>query len=234
MELSTSTQHPALAIFPLLTDKEFDSACDQFLGRVHVANESLMGRLTFQYAQRAIGPILRITRRISHVSIPAYNSQSSADDPIRERYTEAYEDDPEALIRTPEPSVSLHVVYDVLLSPTYQVPVLYFNLRPTDHPGPLGIDAVYQYLVPSQYREELQSVGVMGGISLGYHPESGTPAFFVHPCNTADVMRQIAGHRRVTPETYLIIWLGLVGNRLGLQLPRDFFATDELRGNSRS
>ncbi|PYI25331.1 autophagy-related protein Atg10 [Aspergillus indologenus CBS 114.80] len=232
MELSTSS-HPALAVFPLLTDKEFDSACHQFLHRVHVANESLMGRLTVQYAQRAHGPILSITRRISHVSIPAYDSQSSVDDSIRERYTytEAYEDDPEALIRTAEPSVGLHVVYDVLLSPTYQVPVLYFNLRPTDHPGPLGIDAVYRYLVPSQYRKELQSVGVMGGISLGYHPESGTPAFFVHPCNTADAMRQIAGHRRVTPETYLIIWLGLVGNRLGLQLPRDFFATDEMRGN---
>lgn len=72
MELSTSTQHPALAIFPLLTDKEFDSACDQFLGRVHVANESLMGRLTFQYAQRVSFWWLSLfpPRILRHISLP--------------------------------------------------------------------------------------------------------------------------------------------------------------------
>ena len=53
-----------------------------------------------------------------------------------------------------------------MLSPTYQVPVLYFGLRSHNH-GPLGLDDVYQYVVPEQYRQELKSVGVMGGISMG-------------------------------------------------------------------
>ncbi|KAI9923621.1 hypothetical protein MW887_008441 [Aspergillus wentii] len=35
-----------------------------------------------------------------------------------------------------------------------------------DDPGPVGIDAVYQNLVPDQYRKELKNVGVMGGISF--------------------------------------------------------------------
>ncbi|CAK43368.1 hypothetical protein An18g06610 [Aspergillus niger] len=102
----------------------------------------------------------------------------------------------EALIRAPETSVRLQ----------------------DNHPGPLGIDAVYQYLVPEQYRKELQSIGIMG--------DSGTPAFFVHPCQTTDAMRHIARQLCLTPEIYLIIWLGLVGNRLGLQLPKEFFTVE--------
>lgn len=69
----------------------------------------------------------------------------------------------EALVRT---QPSLQVDYDILLSATYQVPVLYFGLRSHNH-GPLGLDEVYQYVVPEQYRQELKSVGVMGGISMG-------------------------------------------------------------------
>lgn len=66
-----------------------------------------------------------------------------------------------------------------------------------------------------------------------YHPHSGAPTFFVHPCNTADAVKQLAGHQRVTPELYLMLWLGLVGNRLGLHLPRELFETEnmhDLRG----
>lgn len=54
-----------------------------------------------------------------------------------------------------------------MLSPTYQVPVLYFTLRWHNLQGSVGLDAVYQYLVPPQYRKGLKSVGVMGGISVG-------------------------------------------------------------------
>lgn len=82
----------------------------------------------------------------------------------------------EALIRAPETSVRLQVIYNILLSPTYHVPVLYFQLRQDNHPGPLGIDAVYQYLVPEQYRKELQSIGIMGGISFGVCASSRIPS----------------------------------------------------------
>lgn len=71
----------------------------------------------------------------------------------------------EALIRA-KPQPSLQIDYDILLSPTYQVPILYFGLKWHNH-GPLGLDEVYQYVVPERYRQELKSVGVMGGISMG-------------------------------------------------------------------
>ncbi|CAG8898395.1 unnamed protein product [Penicillium egyptiacum] len=128
----------------------------------------------------------------------------------------------EALVRA-KPQASLQIDYDILLSPTYQVPVLYFGLRWHNH-GPLGLDEVYQYVVPEQYRQQLKSVGVMGGISMGYHPDSGAPAFFVHPCNTADAMANIADAQNVTPGSYLLIWLGLVGHYVNLHVPRELFA----------
>ncbi|KAJ5736683.1 uncharacterized protein N7483_001808, partial [Penicillium malachiteum] len=125
----------------------------------------------------------------------------------------------------------LQVDYDIVLSPTYQVPVLYFALRWLHQNGPIGLDAVYQYLVPEQYQSQVKSVGVMGGISLGYHPDSGTPAFFVHPCNTADAMAQVADAQSITPGTYLLIWLGLVGHCVNLHIPRELVASGPALSN---
>ncbi|PWY76358.1 autophagy-related protein Atg10 [Aspergillus sclerotioniger CBS 115572] len=225
---SSPSSQPTLSVFPLLTAEEFETACHAFLDRVHVAGDTKVEWSSIRLDQRTTGPILSISREVGQVS----TLHTSSDEPIPDSETnevlqgEASEEDPEALIRAPEPSICLQVIYDVLLSPTYQVPVLYFQLRQDSHPGPLGIDVVYQYLVPDQYRKELESVGIMGGISFGYHPDCGTPTFFVHPCHTTDAMRHIAGKRCLTPEAYLIIWLGLVGNRLGLQLPKELFTTE--------
>ncbi|XHG05247.1 hypothetical protein AWENTII_008487 [Aspergillus wentii] len=97
--------------------------------------------------------------------------EASEDDPVRRKVPffsfpfSSSDTHQEALVRTTDSSASLQVEYSVLLSPTYQVPVLYFMLR-CNHQGPVGIDAVYQNLVPDQYRKELKNVGVMGGISF--------------------------------------------------------------------
>ncbi|OJJ36761.1 hypothetical protein ASPWEDRAFT_106862, partial [Aspergillus wentii DTO 134E9] len=175
------------------------------------------------------GPVLKISRNIHNAGAQHGQDtmQQEAADP-QDAQLEASEDDPEALVRTTDSSASLQVEYSVLLSPTYQVPVLYFMLR-CNHQGPVGIDAVYQNLVPDQYRKELKNVGVMGGISFDYHPGSGAPTFFVHPCNTADAMRDIAGQRGITPDTYLLIWLGLVGNCVNLHMPCELFATNSMQ-----
>ncbi|KAF9886195.1 hypothetical protein FE257_011918 [Aspergillus nanangensis] len=236
---SFSNQVPSLSTFPFLTPQEFDCACDAFVDRViHVSNISNVGWFSVRVVHEATGPILKLSRSLDTTNIPHYsNSLSEAEDP-QESQLEIREDDPEALVRTSNPGVGLQVDYDIILSPTYQVPVLYFILRQADNPIPLGIDAIYQYLVPDQYREELESVGVMGGVSSGYHPQSGAPVFFAHPCNTAEAMKHIAGQQHVTPELYLILWLGLVGSRLGLHLPRELFAKkadmEGFRGETKS
>ncbi|BCR97666.1 ATG3/ATG10 family protein [Aspergillus luchuensis] len=226
---SSLSSRPTLSGFPLLTAEEFETACHAFLDRIHVVDDTKVGWSSIRLDQRATGPILSIARDIGHVGTRDRDEPLPDPEMIEELQWEASEEDPEALIRAPETSVRLQVIYYILLSPTYHVPVLYFQLRQDNHPGPLGIDAVYQHLVPEQYRKELQSIGIMGGISFGYHPDSGTPAFFVHPCQTTDAMRHIAGQLCLTPETYLMIWLGLVGNRLGLQLPKELFTVEGMR-----
>lgn len=83
----------------------------------------------------------------------------------------------EALIRT-DLQAKLQIDYDILLSPTYRVPVLYFTLRWHNCQGPVGLDAVYQYVVPAQWRDQLRSVGVMGAISFAVGAFAGLDSRF--------------------------------------------------------
>ncbi|PGH07619.1 hypothetical protein GX51_01627 [Blastomyces parvus] len=138
------------------------------------------------------------------------------------------DNDPEELIRQPGCSTKLQVEYNIMLSPTYQVPILYFFLRNINNDssdisakGPDNpLEVVYSRLVPAQHRSVLKDVGVMGGLSIGHHPLSGLPVYFVHPCNTPDALRDVAGSKEVvTTDTYLLLWLGLVGNCVGLHVP---------------
>ncbi|KAJ6137661.1 Atg10p [Penicillium samsonianum] len=199
--------------FPFLVQSEFEGACQDLADRCTSAQN--IGWSAIRLLTKPDGTGLRITKC---VDVP-----SPLEPPALEDLEESQEDeDPEALVRA-KLQPSLQIDYDILLSPTYQVPVLYFSLRWHNH-GPLGLDEVYQYVVPERYRQELKNVGVMGGISMGYHPDSGAPAFFVHPCNTADAMANIADAQSVTPGSYLLIWLGLVGHCVNLHVPHELFA----------
>ncbi|KAL3430823.1 hypothetical protein BDV09DRAFT_188926 [Aspergillus tetrazonus] len=216
VQMAAGSKQGVLASFPYLTNDEFESGCRAFLHRVQ-----LTGRLPMQWSSvrfQTNGQILKICQILS----PDYNgpARSLQTEDTADLQLEAWEEDSEALIRTSN-LCELQVDYDILLSPTYQVPVLYFVLRRMDKL--LGLDEVYEYLVPDQCRRNIRNMGIMGGISFGYHPIFETPAFFVHPCNTADAMRDIASEHDISPEAYLIIWLGLVGSSVRLQLSSDLF-----------
>ncbi|TQB71664.1 hypothetical protein MPDQ_007379 [Monascus purpureus] len=208
--MADASSQGMLSAFPFLTEPEFDHACATFLDRVQ-ALESLhaSGWSSVRLEKQACGTVLKISRVIDSPTTLNREKATLEDTPESHKsQADAFEDDPEALARTADPDPYFQVEYDILLSPTYQVPVLYFVLRGS-RAGPVGIETVYQYLVPDQYKNEVKSVGVLGGISMGYHPESGTPAFFAHPCNTADAMKHIAHGQDVHPELYLLLWLGL-------------------------
>ncbi|KAJ5184597.1 hypothetical protein N7491_007532 [Penicillium cf. griseofulvum] len=215
------------SVFPFLTQSEFEGACKDIADRCTSAQNICWSAI--RLLTKPDGTGLRITKYVdvpSPLDTPALADLEESledDDPPRRDVSTCPDSSPqEALVRA-KPQPSLQIDYDILLSPTYQVPVLYFGLRWYNH-GPLGLDEVYQYLVPERYRQELKSVGIMGGISMGYHPDSGAPAFFVHPCNTADAMVNIADAQSVTPGSYLLIWLGLVGHCVNLHVPRELFA----------
>lgn len=71
-----------------------------------------------------------------------------------------------ALRRDRAHTPQLHVEYHILISPSYQVPVLYFFLRQSSLQHQPTLDTVYEYLVPSHLKAGLQSTGPIGGISM--------------------------------------------------------------------
>ena len=99
---------------------------------------------------------------------------------------------------------------------------------------------MYRSLVPQHLQDEAKAVGVMGGIGMTVsiiwiftrkqiglikqhknHPINGIPCFWVHPCNTAEAMKDMLKgiEREVSPAEYLMIWFGIVGASVGLSLP---------------
>jgi ubiquitin-like-conjugating enzyme ATG10 len=66
------------------------------------------------------------------------------------------------------------------------------------------------------------------------HPLTDRPAYFVHPCNTADAMKDICADREggeVGVEEYLVLWLGLVGGAVGVWVPGSVAAEGDRRGS---
>lgn len=122
--------------------------------------------------------------------------------------------------RTPPIAI---VEYHILLSPSYQAPVLYFQITAHSSGIPLSVSLsdVYTILVSADSRVAVEKVGVIGGISQGDHPVLGIPYYFVHPCNTVDAMREweLEWEKGMGPEAYLGIWMGLVGGVVGLWMP---------------
>ncbi|KAK0657324.1 hypothetical protein B0T16DRAFT_316121 [Cercophora newfieldiana] len=50
-----------------------------------------------------------------------------------------------------------------------------------------------------------------------HHPITGVPSFFVHPCLLGEAMSRFD----CSKETYLMVWLGLVGGCVGLWVPKE-------------
>lgn len=167
---------------------------------------------------------LRITRSINSASArqqpTSQNHQHDVDDGTAEDAVE--EADPEALQRPPASSireVSPAVIYDIVHSPSYQVPVLYLTFQRLSQRGPPSPEEVYELLVPASHKPQLQAVGVMGALSMAEHPVTGLPAYFVHPCRTQEAMRSVTGERTLRSWEYIVAWIGLVGPSVGLHVP---------------
>lgn len=171
---------------------------------------------------------MRITKRLCTAQ------ETGAADRIGDGYEDAednvIEDDEEVLEKSHRDSRrEVLVIYDIVHSLSYQVPVLYLSLRRESHaPQPasprgqasdLSSDSVYNLLVPPLHRSQVQRVGVMGALSMTDHPFSGTLAYFVHPCQTAQAMADSLGKKAATPEEYLMVWMGMIGGSVGLNVP---------------
>ncbi|KAF8477553.1 hypothetical protein BDZ91DRAFT_709458 [Kalaharituber pfeilii] len=100
---------------------------------------------------------------------------------------------------------------------------------------PASLDDIYKYLVqPNEHGREIQSIGMMGAVSQGDHPIEGKPFWFIHPCATASTLEEWRGGDNVgstyeiTLKNYIQIWLGIVGSCVGLHLPVEAVASQQV------
>ena len=173
-----------IASFPLISVLEFESACRKISER-YQAGRRLQSdwehvRLVQGYKESTV--YLSITRTIQG----AGGKQESPveDDGEPEMFEEIDEVQHEAIteqlrirrlisfavqealqLRVPA-NHGLMVEYDIVLSPTYQVPVLYFRIRDAGCTFPPSINTLYQYVIPEQFKSQVESFGIIGGITM--------------------------------------------------------------------
>lgn len=68
-------------------------------------------------------------------------------------------------------NVNLKVTYDILLSPSYRVPVLHFSVRDSKGNPVVDQNTIFTEVVPPDFKSQVESVGVIGGISMTVTPK---------------------------------------------------------------
>jgi ubiquitin-like-conjugating enzyme ATG10 len=197
------------SVFPHLTDSEFEDACNSLQERFHQKGTVQSEWLAVEHLHQHKNSYLSISK-----PLPCHPVN---DDNVLED-EEIAETDEETLINTAAPQPT--ITYDIILSPTYSVPVLYISIRDIQHRYPPTMATLYECLVPAQFKAQTENVGVMGGITITDHPVTSRPVFFIHPCRTAEVMEaSMEKGRNFTAEEYLIVWMGALGKSVGLNIP---------------
>ncbi|CAG8619784.1 9567_t:CDS:2 [Funneliformis mosseae] len=100
---------------------------------------------------------------------------------------------------------------------------------------PLTIDEIYSCLIQPSRLEDIKVAGFHGGISQQDHPTLLIPFYYLHPCETATLMKSIVDRPRSTKfnsdnnnllislEGYIRSWLSLIGNVVGIKIEIDYF-----------
>ncbi|XP_004290115.1 PREDICTED: ubiquitin-like-conjugating enzyme ATG10 [Fragaria vesca subsp. vesca] len=111
-----------------------------------------------------------------------------------------------------------HIIY----SDSYRVPVLYFRGYYIDG-QPLGWDEIEKDLPVCSSKVLLESKWTF--ITQEEHPHLNRPWYKLHPCGTSEWMKLLflgdesLAERGVAVEQYLVSWLSVVGQVVGLRIP---------------
>jgi ubiquitin-like-conjugating enzyme ATG10 len=102
--------------------------------------------------------------------------------------------------------------YDVIHSPTYTVPVLYFTIaRVTGERLPM--ETLWSYLPCSNHVTDKWTF-----VTATEHPLLGTPYYHIHPCHTNTLMSTIS-----SSKCYLLTWLSTIGPLVGLTISIEYY-----------
>lgn len=149
-----------LGIFPHITQQEFEIACEKLIAAFRKCGPDEEKWSTVEIIHDFTSNYLRITTR---PPFDTDNNQSATG--IAE--TEINEQDDEAVSLCKSPII---MQYDTVLSPVYQVPVLYIDVVDPMHRFPPTMDTLYKYIIPEHYKSQAEHVGVIGGITIQVRP----------------------------------------------------------------
>ncbi|KAH8553819.1 autophagocytosis associated protein [Umbelopsis sp. PMI_123] len=114
--------------------------------------------------------------------------------------------------------------YHIVYSPTYCVPVLYFNAYYADGSS-LTRSELEHHVFSKVHVDALQNNSLIqqGAISQHDHPLLGQPFFYVHPCDTSALMAQL---QITNTLSYIISWISFFGSPVGLYIGPDYISKD--------
>lgn len=161
-DLADTTEHMRsrirkLASFPHLTDSQFDQACSALLKRFELQGCCQKEWTAVERVSQNETTSLRISRPVAlHPQVP--------DASVESEETELDEEDDE--VAEVVSSSRAVIQYDVVLSPSYRVPVLYFSISDSQHRYPPTMETLYSHVIPPAFRAQAEHVGVIGGITV--------------------------------------------------------------------
>ena len=135
--------------FPFLSELEFTTACMEL--------QEQSGYTFFAEA----GPALRLTKV---VQVRPEQGEGKALD----YEDDAIEDNDEAALpRSRRGPQSLVITFDIILSPSYRVPVVFLQPKMSSGECQLSyIEQLYDYIIPRSHRGAIQGTGVYGALSM--------------------------------------------------------------------
>lgn len=147
-----------LDLFPQLSDAEFVEACSTLLQKFDRLGCRQTEWSAVESVSQSGATYLRITKPLAWPSQLPGASDDNEEIELREE-----EDDEVAEMGNSSRTV---VHYDVVLSPSYRVPVLYLSISDTLHRYPLTMETLYSVIIPSAFKAQAKNVGVIGGVTI--------------------------------------------------------------------
>lgn len=169
--------------FPFLSEHDFLEACDKLQqGSTGWTFLSVDDSPTLRF--RKVIPLQSSSHdehhSVSHDGSDSVNQEGTGDheggedhedeaehgDEDEAEHGDEDDDDDDALVRREE-SPSLIVSYDILLSPSYRVPVVYLQAKISHgRLAQLSVEQLCDHIVPKPWRSAVSDTGVYGALSL--------------------------------------------------------------------
>ena len=217
-----------LSSFPHLSDSDFNQACTFLLERFRKCEQKQDEWTSVEMIHQHDMKYLRIIRALPCTfNVPTHRQGNDGMDELDD------DDDEEVILKSPVFQAVIN--YDILLSPTYRVPVLYISISDPQHRFSPTMTTLYEHLIPPHFKPQTENVGIIGAITVTVsytldrrrfevdeiqeHPATNRPVFFIHPCQTAEVMEATVGDGAATAGAYMMVWIGALGKYVGLNVP---------------